>query len=75
MARNDDADARKAKRGSEDSGIEMRRPNSLPLSNDGLNVSAPRQSVAARKTKAAAGAAGAAGAASAVRRLRICSEV
>jgi hypothetical protein len=66
MARDDDPDARKAERGSEDPGIEMHRPNSLPLSNDGLNVSAPRQSVAARKTKAAAGAA---------RRQRICSEV
>ena len=63
MARNDDPDAGKAKRGSEDPGIEMHRPNSLPLSNDGLNVSTPRQSVAARKPKAAA------------RRLRICSEV
>src|SRR5262245_30851799 len=42
MAWNDDPDTRKAKRGSEDPGIEMHRPNSLPLSNDGLNVSAPR---------------------------------
>jgi hypothetical protein len=63
MPRNDDPDARKAERGSEDSGVEMHRPNSLPLSNDGLNISAPRQSVAARKPKTAA------------RRLRICSEV
>src|SRR5215472_5744459 len=63
MSRNNDPDARKAKRGSEDSGIEMHRPNSLPLSNDGLNISAPHQPVAARKAKAAA------------RRLRICSEV
>lgn len=63
MPRNDDPDARKAERGSEDSGVEMHRPNSLPLSNDGLNINAPRQSVAARKSKTAA------------RRLRICSEV
>jgi hypothetical protein len=31
-----DPNAGKAKRGSEDSDIEMRGPNSLPLSNDGL---------------------------------------
>jgi hypothetical protein len=61
--RNHDPDPRKRERGSEDSHIEMRSPNSLPLANDGLDVVAPRQSIATRKSKAV------------VRRLRTCSEV
>ena len=62
MKRHDDSDARRAKRGSEDPDIEMRGPNSLPLSNDGLYVQAPRQFIAPRKFKPVA------------MRLRICSE-
>lgn len=62
MARHDDPDARESKRGSENPDIEMHGPNSLPLSNDGLNILAPRQSLATRKRKAV------------VTRLRTCSE-
>lgn len=61
VSRHDDAHTRKLERGSENPCIEVHGPNSPPLSNDGLNVTAPRQSVAARKTKAA------------VRRPRTCS--
>ena len=49
-----------AERGSVDPDIEMHGPNSLPLSNDGLNVGAPRQPMATRKIGAV------------VRRLRTC---
>jgi hypothetical protein len=62
VARHDDSNARRAKRGSEDADIEMYGPNSLPLSNDSLYLEAPRQLVATRKTKTV------------VMRLRICSE-
>jgi hypothetical protein len=51
MTRHDDPDTRKTERGSEDSDIEIRGPNSLPLSNDVLYVRAPRQSMLARETK------------------------
>ena len=61
MTRNDDPHSRKCERGSEDADVEMHGPNSLPLSNDGLYVGAPRQSVATRKAKAV------------VTRLRTCS--
>jgi hypothetical protein len=61
VTRHDDPDARRAERGSEDPDIEMHGPNSLPLSNDGLYVRAPRQPVATRKSKAV------------VMRLRTCS--
>ena len=61
MTRHDDSDARRSKRGSEDPDIEMHGPNSLPLSNDGLDVDTPRQPVATRESKAI------------VRRLRTCS--
>jgi hypothetical protein len=47
-------------RGSEGSDVEMHGPNSLPLSNDSLQVEAPRQSVATRKSEAL------------IRRLRTC---
>jgi hypothetical protein len=57
---NDNANARMSERGSEGSDIEMHGPNSLPLSNDRLQVGAPRQPVATRKSKAV------------VRRLRTC---
>lgn len=36
VARHDDPDARELKRGSEDPHVEVRGPNSLPLSKDGL---------------------------------------
>jgi len=36
VARHDDPDTRKLERGSEDAHIEVRGPNSLPLSKDGL---------------------------------------
>ena len=52
MTRNHDPDARNAKRGSKDPDIEMNGPNSLPLSNDGLNIRTPRQPVPARKVEA-----------------------
>ena len=57
---NDDANARMRERGSEGSDIEMHGPNSLPLSNDRLQVEAPRQPIATRKTEAL------------IRRLRTC---
>lgn len=63
MSRHDDPDARRAKRGGDYPDIEMRGPESLPLSNDGLYVEASRQPVATRKTKSVA------------MRLRTCSEV
>jgi hypothetical protein len=52
MTRNHDPDARNAERGSEDPDIEMNGPNSLPLSNDGLNIRTPRQPMPARKVEA-----------------------
>ena len=63
MPRHDDTDPGKSERGSEDSHIEMRSPNSLPLANYGLDVSTPRQPIPTRKSKAV------------VRRLRTCSGV
>jgi len=57
---NDDANTRMRERGSEGSDIEMHGPNSLPLSNDSLQVEAPRQPMATRKTEVL------------VRRLRTC---
>jgi hypothetical protein len=60
VPRNHDSNTRMRERGSEGSDIEVRGPNSLPLSNNGLQVAAPRQSVATRKSKAR------------VRRLRTC---
>jgi hypothetical protein len=63
MPRHDDPDTRRAKSGGDDPDIEMRGPNSLPLSNDGLYIEASRQPVATRKTKSVA------------MRLRTCSEV
>jgi hypothetical protein len=57
---NDDTNARMSERGSEGSDIEMHGPNSLPLSNDRLQVEAPRQPVATRKSEAL------------IRRLRTC---
>jgi hypothetical protein len=60
VTRNDDANARMRERGSEGSDIEMHGPNSLPLSNDSLQVEAPRQPMATRKTEIL------------VRRLRTC---
>ncbi len=65
VARNHDRDPRMAKRGSEHSDIEVRRPNPPPLSNDTLNLGASRQSLPARKAKAARP----------VRRLRTCLAV
>jgi hypothetical protein len=61
MQGNDDPDAGKTKRGSEDPDVEVRGPNSLPLSNDGLYVGPPRQPVPARIAEAV------------VMRRRICS--
>ena len=61
MTRNHDSYSGKCERGSEDAHVEMRGPNSLPLTNDGLNVEAFRQSVATRKAKTV------------VTRLRTCS--
>ena len=61
VTRNHDPYSRKRERGSEDAHVEMRGPNSLPLTNDGLNVEAFRQSVATRKAKTV------------VTRLRTCS--
>jgi hypothetical protein len=52
MARHNDPDARKPKRGSEDSDIEVRSPNTLPLSNDALYVGASRQPMLSREPKA-----------------------
>lgn len=60
VSRNDDSDARMSERGSEGSDIQMHGPNSLPLSNDRLQVEAPRQPIAPRKSEAV------------VRRLRTC---
>jgi hypothetical protein len=62
VTRHDDPDARRTKRGSTDPDIEVHGPNSLPLSNDSLNIEASRQPVAARKSEAV------------VTRLRTCSE-
>ena len=61
MSWNHDCHPRKRERGSEDSHVEMRSPNSLPLANDGLDVIAPRQTISTRKPQAG------------VRRLRTCS--
>jgi hypothetical protein len=61
MARDNDTNAWKLERGSDDPDIEMYGPNTLPLSNDGLYVGAPRQSISTREGK------------SAVMRLRTCS--
>ena len=63
VTRNHDPDSRMTKRGSEDADIEIRGPNSLPLSDDILDVGASRQSLPARKAEAA------------VRRLRTCLAV
>lgn len=52
VKRDHDADARNAERGSKDSDIEMNGPNSLPLSNDGLNIRTPRQPMPPRKVEA-----------------------
>ena len=52
MTRHNDPDTRKAKRGSVDPDIEIRGPDTLPLSNDCLYVSAPRETMLARKTEA-----------------------
>ena len=57
---NDDTNARMSERGSKSSDIEMHGPNSLPLSNDRLQVEAPRQPIATRKSEAL------------IRRLRTC---
>jgi hypothetical protein len=62
VTRHHDAHSRKFERGSDDPHIEMYGPDSLPLSNDGLYVGAPRQPAATRKGK------------SVVMRLRTCSE-
>lgn len=63
MPRHDDSYTRRGERGGDYPDIEMRGPNSLPLSYDGLYVEASRQPVATRKTKSVA------------MRLRTCSEV
>jgi hypothetical protein len=60
-ARNDDTDAGMSERGSKSSDVEMTAPNSLPLSNDCLQVALPRQSKLAREAEAI------------VRRPRTCS--
>ena len=52
VTRHDDPNARNAKRGSQNPDIEIRGPNSLPLSNDSLYVEAPRQAMLSRKTEA-----------------------
>lgn|SRR6185503_13272972 len=52
VSRDHDANARNAERGSEDSNVEMFGPNSLPLSNDGLNIRTPREPVLTRKVEA-----------------------
>jgi hypothetical protein len=52
MTRHDDPDARKTERGSVDPDIEIRGPDSLPLSKDGLYVEAPREPMLARKAEA-----------------------
>lgn len=62
VTRNHDRDPRMTKRGSENSDIEVRRPNTPPLSNDILDVGTSRQSLPAREAKAARP----------VRRLRTC---
>jgi hypothetical protein len=62
VARNHDRDPRMTKRGSENSDIEVRRPNPPPLSNDILDIGASRQTLMAREAKAAL----------LVRRLRTC---
>ena len=53
VTRNHDRNPRMTKRGSENSDIEVRRPNPPPLSNDILDVVASRQTLTARKAKAA----------------------
>jgi|KBSMisStaDraftv2_1062788.scaffolds.fasta_scaffold494870_2 hypothetical protein len=62
VTRNHDRDPRMTKRGSENSDIEVRRPNPPPLSNDILDIGASRQTLMAREAKAAL----------LVRRLRTC---
>jgi hypothetical protein len=52
MARHNDSDARKTERGSMDPDIEIRGPDTLPLSNDCLYVDSPREAMLARKTEA-----------------------
>jgi len=63
MLRHDHSDARMAKRGSKYPDVEIPRPDSPPLSNDGQYVAAPREPKRARITEAV------------VRRLRISWEV
>lgn len=63
VLRHDHSDARMAKRGSKYPDVEILRPDSPPLSNDGQDVAAPREPKRARITEAA------------VRRLRISSAV
>ncbi len=59
MLRHDDSDARMIERGSKYPDVEVRGPDSLPLSNDGQYVATPREPERTRKSEAV------------VRRLRI----
>jgi hypothetical protein len=52
VTRHDDPNARNAERGSEEPDIEIRGPDSFPLSNDSLYVEAPRQPMLSRKAEA-----------------------
>ena len=52
MLRHDDSDARMIERGSTYPDVEVRGPDSLPLSNDGQYVATPREPERTRKSEA-----------------------
>jgi hypothetical protein len=53
VSRHNDSNSATIERGSEHADVEMDGPNSLPLSDDGLKIEAPRQPIVTRKAKAA----------------------
>jgi hypothetical protein len=61
LQRDDEAHSRTRERGSAHPDVEVRGPDSLPLSNDALKIGRPREAIAPRKTEP-------------VRRPRTCSE-
>lgn len=62
MSRNHETDSGMIERGSDGADVEVDGPDSLPLSNDGLQIGSPRQPIVTRKSKIL------------VMRRRICSE-
>lgn len=51
MSRNHETDPGMIERGSDGADVEVDGPDSLPLSDDGLQVGSPRQSIPTRKSK------------------------